>query len=141
MADQFQKVAVHSLIKNGDRYLVTRRSQLNDWKPGEWDTPGGEVEFGELNPKEALAREVFEETGLKVRIGKLLHLYSSQSNPSRHQFQFVYECEYVDGEVKLNPEEHDEFRWVRPDEMEKMPLIAYLRSLYEEELKSLNYFR
>jgi 8-oxo-dGTP diphosphatase len=136
MTKPYQKNAVHGLIKNGNKYLITRRSKVNDWKPGEWDIAGGTVEFGELNPKEALAREILEETGLVVKIGNLIHLYSSMSGPLRHQFQFVYECDYQGGDIKLDPEEHEEFRWVSVEEMGKLNLIAFLRSLYDEFLKT-----
>lgn len=126
---------MHALIRKGDEYLVTRRSQSNDWKAGEWDTPGGSVEFGEVDPKEALAREILEETGLVVRIGDIIHLYTFLSDESRHQFQFVYECEYLGGEIRLNPEEHDEFQWIKPGEFDGLKMIAFLKSLYEEVLK------
>ena len=134
MVEQYQKVAVHGLIKDGDRYLVTRRSQLNDWKPGEWDTPGGSVEWGELVPEEALAREISEETNLEVKISGPIHLYSSLSDSHRHQFQLIYACEYQGGEIHLNPEEHDEYRWVTLKEMGELPMIAFLADLKERTL-------
>lgn len=134
MAEQNQKVAVHGLIINGDKFLITKRSALNDFKPGEWDIPGGSVEFGEEDCEAALNREIAEETGLKVKVGKLLHLYSFLSGPERHQFQFIYECIYAGGDVVLNPGEHDEYKWVTPEEMSGFPLIAFLRDLYEKVL-------
>lgn len=128
--EQYQKVAAHALIKDGDNYLVLHRSPENDYMSGKWDIPGGSVEFGE-NPVEGLEREVFEETGLKVRIGKPLYVYSFLSNPQRHQFQIIFECEFVEGEVKLNPEEHDKFLWVTLDEMGILERIAFLDSYYQ----------
>jgi NADH pyrophosphatase NudC (nudix superfamily) len=41
----------------------------------------------------------------------------------------VYECEYIDGEVNLDPEEHDDFKWVTLEEMESLPKIAFLEEL------------
>lgn len=134
MLEEFQKVAVHGLIKREGKYLITHRSLEENWKPGEWDIPGGTVEFGELDPKKALDREIVEETGLRVKIGSLLHLYSSMSNSQRHQFQFVYACEYQSGEIKLNPKDHSEYKWTTIEEMAQFPMIAFLKSLYDEVL-------
>ena len=127
MSEPFQKVAVNGFIRDGNRFLITRRSSRNDWKPGEWDIPGGTVEFGEVDPTSALSREIFEETGLRVGIGKLLHLYSSVTDSRRHQFQIIYDCEFLGGEIRLNPEEHDGFQWVSEGETDGLPLIAFLK--------------
>jgi 8-oxo-dGTP diphosphatase len=120
-----QKIAAHGFIKNKGKYLVTRRSLLNDYKPGEWDLPGGTIEFGE-DPIDTLAREIYEETQLKVKIKKPLYIYSFLSSLSRHQLQIVYECEYQSGKVKLNPGEHDEFVWATLRQIGKLPKIAFL---------------
>lgn len=125
MASKIQKIAAHGFIKNKEKYLVTRRSLLNDYKPGEWDLPGGTIEFGE-DPLDTLAREIYEETKLKVKIKKPLHIYSFLSGPNRHQLQIVYECEYRSGKVKLNPDEHDEFVWATLRQIAKLPKIAFL---------------
>jgi 8-oxo-dGTP pyrophosphatase MutT (NUDIX family) len=129
MSDKVQKIAAHGLIKNKNKYLITRRSLLNDYKPGEWDLPGGTIEFGE-DPLRALDREILEEASLKVKVVKPLYIYSFISNPSRHQFQIVYECNYLGGEVKLNPKEHDKFIWATIPKIGKLHKIAFLKSFY-----------
>jgi 8-oxo-dGTP diphosphatase len=133
MVEGYQKVATHALIKKDGKYLVLHRSPVNDYKPNEWDTPGGSVEFGEDHTK-ALIREVLEETGLKVKVLKPLFVHSFMSSPERHQFQIIFECEYVAGEVRLNPEEHDRFLWATYDEIGKLERIGFLDSLYKNVL-------
>lgn len=57
-----QRQAVLALItKNGKVLAVARRGTENAW-----GLPGGKVDPGE-SPKAALVREVFEETGLKLK--------------------------------------------------------------------------
>lgn len=131
--DKYQKVAMHALIKKGTKYLVLHRSAVNDHKPNEWDIPGGTVEFGESHNK-ALIREVFEETHLKVKAVKPVYIYSYMSGSERHQFQIVNECKYLSGEIKLNPEEHDDFKWATVSEMAKLKKIAFLHYFYKEVL-------
>ncbi len=128
-----QKIAAHGLIKRNSKYLVTRRSLVNDYKPGEWDVPGGTIGFGE-DPIKALEREIFEESGLKVKIKRPLYIYSYMSNPKHHQFQIVYECKYLKGDVKLNPKEHDKYLWATVPEIAKLPKIAFLKGLYNDYL-------
>lgn len=52
------------------RILLTRRADN-----GRWCLPGGHVDPGET-VAESCAREVLEETGLKVRVGRLIGVYS-----------------------------------------------------------------
>lgn len=54
---------------DGRRLLLVLRGQ--EPAKGTWSVPGGRVEPGETDP-EALAREVLEETGLRVRVGRLV---------------------------------------------------------------------
>jgi len=127
---QYTKVAAHGLIKKGDKYLITKRPTNDDFMPNLWDTPGGTVEFGE-KVIDGLNREIKEEAGLTVNVGKIIFCYDHLSNPERHQFTLVYECEYIDGEVNLDPEEHDDFKWVTLEEMESLPKIAFLEELFK----------
>ena len=125
---KYVKVAVHGLIKKGDKYLITKRSADDDYMPGYWDIPGGTIEFQE-SINDALNREIIEETGLNVKIGKIIFCYDFPSDPERHQFQMVYECEYIGGEVKLNPVDHEQFKWVGLAEIKKLHTIAFLEAL------------
>jgi len=131
--NKYQKVGVQAFIKRDDgKFLVTKRSPTNDFSPNLFDLPGGTVEFGE-DPDKALEREIFEETSLKVKIDRPVYLYS-QVQKERHQVWIIYECEYKGGEIKLNPEEHNEYKWVNLEEAKNIPTIIFLQEL----LKYLN---
>ncbi len=54
---------------DGRRLLLVLRGQ--EPAKGTWSVPGGRVEPGEADP-EAVAREVLEETGQRVRVGRLV---------------------------------------------------------------------
>jgi len=131
--EPFQKVAAHGVIKKDGKYLMTLRSSVNDYKPNEWDIPGGTIEIGET-PEEALTREITEETNLKVKIIKPIFVCSEFQDGKRHQFWIVYECEYVSGEVKLNPEEHSEYRWINADEIKSLKKISFVKNFFNNKV-------
>ena len=122
-------VAAHALVRRAGRYLVTRRSADNDYMPLKWDLPGGTVEPGETL-EDALIREVFEETGLKVEVRGVLHVYSDRHTlPARQTVQCVYACDHVAGEVRLNPSEHTAFAWLDAGDLRSLDAIGFLADL------------
>jgi 8-oxo-dGTP pyrophosphatase MutT (NUDIX family) len=74
-----QRVAAYAVLRRGsgpdEEVLLTRMSSRTRI-PGRWTLPGGGVDHGE-DPREALRREVLEETGLHVDPGAALDVHSS----------------------------------------------------------------
>ncbi|MCX7895048.1 MAG: NUDIX hydrolase [Thermoanaerobaculum sp.] len=65
---------------------------------GYWALPGGFVETGE-SCEEAVVREVFEETGVRVRVVALLGVYSQPGrDPRGHTVSVVYLCQPLTGQ-------------------------------------------
>jgi len=73
-----------------ERILLTRRTDN-----GRWCLPGGHMEAGE-NAAEACAREVWEESGLRVDVGRLIGVYTTPHRivayADGNQFQVVSLC-------------------------------------------------
>jgi 8-oxo-dGTP diphosphatase len=63
------EVAVGAVALRGEEILLVRRGRGT--AVGRWSLPGGRVHFGE-GLKAALVREVAEETGLEVSVGRFL---------------------------------------------------------------------
>jgi mutator protein MutT len=125
-------VAAHALILDVEnRVLVTRRPADDNYMPLHWDIPGGTVEAGE-KVEEALVREVLEETKLTVMPLQPIFVYSNLSQlPKRQTIQIVYSCALLRGQIVLQPEEHDDYRWVGLNELAALNCIAFLRSLID----------
>ncbi len=82
------------IILNGKIVLIKRR---NPPYQGNFALPGGFVEIGETT-EEATVREVHEETGLSIKIIKLLGVYSDPLRDPRGHTVSV--CYLVSGEGK-----------------------------------------
>ena len=82
-----QRVAAYALAVRHDRVLLARISARGA-HPGAWTLPGGGVDHGE-SPREAVAREVREETGLSAVVGDLLDVhdlhFSGTAPDGRHE--------------------------------------------------------
>jgi 8-oxo-dGTP diphosphatase len=84
----FTIAALVFIQKNGTILLV-RQSYGNRY----WSLPGGMVEHGE-SVDQAAIREVKEETGLEVRIKRLVGVYSL---PASNSIAITFEAEIIGG--------------------------------------------
>lgn len=101
--------------------------------PGLWDTPGGTLDFGEDQIK-ALIRETKEESNLDIEVGQLLYCHNKVYN-HRHWFALVYQCQIIgDGKIILDPNEHEEYRWVTLEELHQLPKIDFLEDFCQNYL-------
>jgi 8-oxo-dGTP pyrophosphatase MutT (NUDIX family) len=109
------------------KILLTQRSDN-----GQWCLPGGHMESGE-SAAEACQRETLEETGLQVRVKRLIGVYSSPDyvlaykDGARKQFcAMCFEAEVIGGELALS-NETTAFGWYTPAEALQMDLVAHHR--------------
>jgi 8-oxo-dGTP diphosphatase len=89
-----RKLVVAALVRDGARVLVSRR-RADQPMPLLWEFPGGKVEPGE-DPVVALAREVREELGCDVRVGRI-HEVVFHAYDAFDLVMLVYACEITDG--------------------------------------------
>ncbi|WP_332052271.1 NUDIX hydrolase [Reyranella sp.] len=80
-------------------------------KRGEWELPGGRPEPDE-DQRAALKREVEEETGLDVEVGKLAGGHLFEVLPGRFVQIVAYHCALVGASAVTPSHEHLEARWV-----------------------------
>jgi 8-oxo-dGTP diphosphatase len=101
-------IVVAGVVRRGDRVLVARRHQGAD-RGGLWEFPGGKVEPGEGEPA-ALARELREELGCEVEVGRLLLRHRHRYPDLEVELAF-YACALVSGEPQ--PLGAAELAWAR----------------------------
>jgi len=100
-------VAAAIIARNG-RIFATRRG-YGPFKDG-WEFPGGKLEKGET-PEEALRREIREELGVSVRVGKLFDTVE-YDYPEFHLSMQCFFCAITAGEPILL--EHEDACWLTP---------------------------
>jgi ADP-ribose pyrophosphatase YjhB (NUDIX family) len=101
----------------GRELLLMRRSDN-----GHWGLPGGYVEKGE-SVAEAVAREVFEETGVMIAVGRLIGIYSDPKRqvieyaPDRrvHAVNLCFEASAVGQGEATTPDETLELGYFAPE--------------------------
>lgn len=90
------KVAAAVLVERDGRVLLVRR--VNEPFRGLWTLPAGFVN-GNEDPAEAAARECLEETGLSVRVTRVLDVIAGREHERGADFVIVYHAEFVSGEL------------------------------------------
>lgn len=92
------RLAVDAVIRIRNGVVLVRRR--NPPFQGKWALPGGFVKYGE-RVEEALVREVKEETGLKVKVDRLLGVYSDPlRDPRGHIVSVCFLAKVVGGHMR-----------------------------------------
>lgn len=105
---------VIGLVIKGDEILLARKPE---WADGRYSLVAGFVEFGECL-EEAMVREVYEETAIKINNVRYL---GSQSWPFPSQLMCGFVADYVSGEIELLDGELDDAIWCRLDNLPNLP--------------------
>jgi 8-oxo-dGTP diphosphatase len=110
--------AVGVLASERGRLLLVRRK----YPPhqGLWSMPAGFMEYGE-SPQECAVREVLEETGLRVRLGSLVGVYSGCDDPRTHAILIVYRAAGFAGKPVAG-DDASEIGWFS---MKQLPELAF----------------
>lgn len=114
-----------AVIIKDDKALLVKRNR-EPYK-GTWMFPAGFVDYGE-HPEETLAREVREETGLRIKNAKLLTVLQSEDDPRRPgHFCIFYKVTVSGSELKTDKEENQGMDWF---EIKNPPKIGWKSHKY-----------
>lgn len=105
------------VLRRAGKIMVGRRPE-GVLLGGLWEFPGGKVRPGE-SPEGCLRRELAEELGVAIDVGKRLGVYKHAYTHFRITV-YAFECGLVEGEPRAL--EHAELRWVGVHEMDALPM-------------------
>ncbi|MGW5380694.1 NUDIX hydrolase [Nocardia sp. NPDC003999] len=112
------KVAVSALVQDDEgRILLIRRTDN-----GKYSIPGGGLEAGETVAR-AVVREVYEETGIDVKVTELIGIFSDPDHviayndgEVRQEFSICFRAQPISGTPRPS-EESTEVEWVAPEKL------------------------
>ena len=136
-----QRLAAYAVICRPGSILLVRLARRVSPQP-RWTLPGGGVEFGE-HPREAVVREVMEETGLAAHVGEHVRVYSGSGTVldgavDQHSVRLVYDAWVALDAPAPRTVEVDsstvEARWVPWEELDsgEISLVAWVREAVAE---------
>ncbi len=119
---------VAAVIVHQGRVLCMQRGQTKyDYTSHKWEFPGGKIEPKET-PQEAIHREIQEEMGMDIKVGR--HLITVE-----HQYPDFFirlQCFLCStGSPDFELREHADFRWLRPEELDQLDWAEADGKVYE----------
>lgn len=118
------QIVVAGALISGGALLVAQRRRPPELA-GMWELPGGKVAPGE-DEVAALIRELREELGVQVRVGRRLGADVEVGDLLLR----AYAVEQTAGE--LHPHDHGELRWVRAADLDALPWVPADRAWLPE---------
>lgn len=106
------RIATAVLVRN-HKVLMAHRHHQRQAYPDSWALIGGHVEPGE-SARQALIRECWEELDVEIQDPSPFAMTVKAPNLRMHAFLVT---QWVGEPRNAAPEEHDELRWFRTDEL------------------------
>jgi 8-oxo-dGTP diphosphatase len=130
MSDGGPVPGVGAVIVADDRILLVRRGR--GAHAGRWAVPGGKQRFGETM-REAVAREVLEETGLVVDVGDVVWVGDALDDgdpPAWHYALVDFACTVAGGDLRPGDDALD-VAWVTLAEARELDLTPTMPALLD----------
>lgn len=128
-------VAIAVLVNEKNQVLLALR---NDPKSpmvhNKWELPGGEIEFGE-KPDKAALRELYEETGYRARIERLIPYVHSRvweyEDYDQHVVLISYLCSPTRYQKRRKNTEIIKVQWFSKEETHKLDALPGLKEIID----------
>ncbi len=136
---ELRTVGIVACLNDKRQFLIIRRSSI-DKRAGQWTIPGGHIDDADDSIEAGAVRELDEETDLKCNVSDLI--YMGEPKPQKYYFL----TRKWTGEVnvdKPNPHtgqvEHDDWKWLKIDEIKDLENSEIPIYLLEKALKTAGF--
>ena len=110
------QIIVGGIIEKDNKILMVKEAKKKCY--GKWNVPAGHFEDGETVFEGAI-REIFEETGCKVRLKKMLPIITSYFENNTFVI-ITFTTELVEEKITFNKDEILDVKWISKEELECM---------------------
>ena len=110
------KIIVGWIIEKDNKILMVKEAKKKCY--GKWNVPAGHLEDGETIFEGAI-REIFEETGCKVRLKNMLPIMSGELENTTFMI-ITFTTELLEEKISFNKEEILDVKWISKEELENM---------------------
>ncbi len=110
------KIIVGGIIEKDNKILMVKEAKNKCY--GKWNVPAGHLEDGETIFEGAI-REIFEETGCKVRLKKMLPIMSGEIENTKFMI-ITFTTELLEEKISFNKEEILDVNWISKEELKNM---------------------
>lgn len=129
-------LAVRVLLRDDSgKILIIKRSTDSKTNPGKWELPGGKVDQGE-SFDQALLREVYEETNLKISLDHVVGV-SEQNLHVIRAVHIIMSGNIVSGELTISSE-HEGYAWVFFEDLGDYELADWLDIFVKNQQKIIS---
>lgn len=127
------RIVVKGIVLSDGKLLVVKRSPKDKINPRRLSVPAGFVKFRE-KPKEAIIREIKEETGLEVEVKRVTTVWT-QILEKLQIIGINYLCVPQNRNIFLN-EELESYQWINPETCKNLPkeLVKEINFLKSEKI-------